>query len=1383
MSEDALRILLVEDNPRDADLLQDTLAQIEGQLEITHVERLQQATEFLQQGEQADVILLDLGLSDSMGIDTLEQANGAAPHLPIIVLTGLEDEALGTEAVRKGAQDYLVKGQTKPQMLLRAIHHAIERKQMAEALRVAKEDWERTFNSVADLITILDDQHRIVRVNRAMAMKLGVEPDKCVGLPCFQCVHGLQRPVAGCPHTCTIADGSEHTAEVHEERLGGHFLVTTTPMFDAAGKLTGTVHMARDITDRKRHEERILRLSQLYELLSQANEAIVRSRDAETLYAEVCRIVVETGRFAVAWIGQVRGRQVVPLVSSGPGAGYAEEIRVEVDGTLGCGPTGTCIRENRAVINNDFSVNPATSPWREQALRYGLRASAAFPLRCQGKTIGALTLYASEPDAFDAEQVGLLESLSADLSYALDAIDVEQRRIQVERALRESEARYRNLFITMSEGFAMHELICDAEGKPYDYRFLEVNPGFEQATGLKAADVLGCTFRELWPGIEPVWLDRYSRVAISGESDHFEDYYEPTGRWYEVYASRTGQGQFAVAFLNVTDRKRAEEEIAELNQSLQRRLAELQTIFETAPLGLAIAEDETGHHIQGNPANKEMFGVGGDGELSKGGPRPANFRCLQGGRELALTELPMQRAVRGETVTGQIIDAVREDGKTITVYSSASPLFDETGKPRGAVGAFLDITPLKRAEERTRLLSEITAQLLASDQPQQIVESLCRQVMDHLGCHVFFNFLVDEPSNRLQLNACAGIPEEAIRQIEWLDIGTSVCGCAARDGCRIVAEHIQTTLDPRADLVRSFGVLAYACHPLMVQGHTLGTLSFGSRLKPTFADDELALMKTVADHVAIAMQRIRLLESLERHARTAEAANKAKSQFLANMSHELRTPMNAILGMIDVALPKATDPTVKDCLQTARGSADVLLTLLNDLLDSARIESGKLELELAPFSLRQVLDQIMGILAVRASEKGLCCQCIVPDGTPDAVLGDRMRLQQVLLNLGGNAIKFTEHGGVEIMVRTLPQDGDVCLEFAVQDSGIGIPPSVQDRLFQPFTQADASMARRFGGTGLGLSICKGLVEMMDGHIWVKSEPGKGSTFYFTVRMPLVRELPQNVEASAAVVAAAYVPLRILLAEDNPANQKLAGYILQDRGHLIEIAGNGQEAIYLTEQNRYDVILMDVQMPIMDGLEATAMIRKREDGDRRVPIIAMTAHAMRGDRDRCLAAGMDGYIAKPISPPELIGLVERLAAKAEEDRQRWEATELPSSALETAAELPANTFNLQEALKSCFNSRMFWEMVEFFFTESIEMMNQMHAALKDGNAEAVGRAAHRLRGTILYLGANRAMEAALQVEEAGMSGDLTAVAEALGSLDTQIQLLKQALPPNRQGKQS
>jgi PAS domain S-box-containing protein len=510
----------------------------------------------------------------------------------------------------------------------------------------------------------------------------------------------------------------------------------------------------------------------------------------------------------------------------------------------------------------------------------------------------------------------------------------------------------------------------------------------------------------------------------------------------------------------------------------------------------------------------------------------------------------------------------------------------------------------------------------------------------------------------------------------------------------------------------------------------------------------------------------------------AEAANNAKSRFLANMSHELRTPLNAILGMVDVAAPRVADPVVQDCLQTMKQSGDLLLTLLNDLLDSAKIESGKLELEAEPFSVRRMLDQLTRALSVRASEKGLAFFSRMPETTPDAVVGDRMRLQQVLLNLAGNAIKFTEFGEVEISLRALADDGEAVLEFSVRDTGIGISREDLERLFRPFAQANAATSRRFGGTGLGLSICKSLVEMMGGKIWAESEVGKGSTFLIVVRLPLADEVPADLDSSDMVTGAASRSLRVLLVEDNPANQKLATYILWDRGHVVEVAGNGQEAILLMEHSQYDVILMDVQMPGMNGLEATAAIRSREAGPNRVPIIAMTARAMQGDRDRCLAAGMNGYLPKPVNAKEMVSLVERLGGRTPPGSVAADPSvaETPRATVSSGTMKP-EIFNPEDARQKCCDNReLLRDMARYFAQDYNELLLHARRTFDEIDVVKVGALAHRLKGTLAYLGAPRAVEAASRVEGLGDPGRGAAedAAQAMRSLEKECQLLNAAL---------
>ena len=364
-------------------------------------------------------------------------------------------------------------------------------------------------------------------------------------------------------------------------------------------------------------------------------------------------------------------------------------------------------------------------------------------------------------------------------------------------------------------------------------------------------------------------------------------------------------------------------------------------------------------------------------------------------------------------------------------------------------------------------------------------------------------------------------------------------------------------------------------------------------------------------------------------------ANQAKSEFLANLSHEIRTPMNGVLGMLALAEATDSESDRHDQIATARACAVSLLALLDDILDLSKIESGRLELDSARFDPRQVLQEAAATFQARAQQKSIELR-VDSRGLPVAVAGDPARLRQILLNLVGNAVKFTSSGRILVSGQTVLAAVDrAILQFTVADTGIGIPEEKQRLIFDPFRQADGSTTRRYGGTGLGLSICSKLVQLMNGRIWVESKPGEGSVFRFTAcfRAPCAHDTASDPKCRPARQPER--KLRILVAEDNPVNQKLAESLLKRQGHEVELAVTGREVLDRHASGKFDLILMDIQMPEMDGLEAAAAIRQREKGTgRHVPIIALTAHAMAADRDRCLAAGMDLYLSKPIDPKRL-----------------------------------------------------------------------------------------------------------------------------------------------------
>ncbi len=497
----------------------------------------------------------------------------------------------------------------------------------------------------------------------------------------------------------------------------------------------------------------------------------------------------------------------------------------------------------------------------------------------------------------------------------------------------------------------------------------------------------------------------------------------------------------------------------------------------------------------------------------------------------------------------------------------------------------------------------------------------------------------------------------------------------------------------------------------------------------------------------------------------AEAASRAKSEFLANMSHEIRTPMNGILGMADLVLGSGIAGRERHYVGMIRSSAGALLTIINDVLDLSKVEAGRLELARVEFDVFRLVEQVAQVLQVEAEAKGLGLAAWVDPGTPPVLLGDPGRLRQILLNLTGNAVKFTDRGEVSIRAEPMPSggsDGSVRLRFSVRDTGVGIAAADRDKIFEVFHQASSSAGRPRGGTGLGLSISKRLAEQMGGRLWLESEVGRGSTFFLEMELqaadgavPVTERAagaaasrdapaPPGAEAGEAGRAApeAREPIRVLVVEDNAVNRTVVEELLRRQGAEVACAVDGREALAAVEAGSFDLVLMDVQLPEMDGLEATR--RLREKGFRK-PIVGLTAYALEGDRQRCLDAGMDDYLTKPVSPDQFR---DKVAA--------WTGRRRPP---------PAELGALVASLAG--NRKTVDAILDRFRADAPEQLAKIREGVLGQDASAVGAAAHRLRGSLLIFKAREAARLAECLETCGRHGDLSSALPLVGELSEEL----------------
>ena len=967
------------------------------------------------------------------------------------------------------------------------------------------------------------------------------------------------------------------------------------------------------------------------------------------------------------------------------------------------------------------------------------------------------------------------------------AIDITER-VVAEKGLRESEARNRAILETAADAI----ITIDDRGSVES-----LNPAAERLFGYVESELTGRNIKELMP---PPYRD---------EHDGYLRNYLATGLKKMIGIGREVTGvrkdgtcfplHLAVSELRLGSRQLFTgivRDITDQKEAIRQReetLALLDTLLRTAPVGFAFVDTDF-RFVRINDTLAAINGLPAAGHLGRTGAEvvPHLWPTIE---PLLRRVLENGQPVTGVEISGETAAAPGETRHWLVGYYL---VLTPAGQTLGIGSVVVDVTDRRRAERSLReardqletRVRERTAELTRLNESLLESEERFRQAFDH---------------------AAIGKGLVALDG-RWLQVNRSLCAIVGYSEAELLATTFQALTHPddlEADLaqvrrlldgeIASYHVENRYFHK---QGHVVWIL-----LSRSLVHDGQGQPLHFIGQIQDISARKRAEEELIRAKAVADAANRAKGEFLANMSHEIRTPMNGILGMTELALDTDLTAQQREFLSAVHGSAESLLRIINDILDFSKIEAGKLELEPTDFRLRDSLSDCLRPLALRAERKGIDLVLDVAPDVPDLLSADVGRLRQILINLVGNAVKFTERGSVIVEVKRWDeqdtqdlQDGEdraglshashpsstSHLQFSVRDTGIGVSPHKLAAIFEPFTQADSSATRKYEGTGLGLTISAQLADLLGGRLWAESELGEGSSFHVTARVAVRLDAIQEAVAAASApvelsprsLTPTIRPLRILLAEDNAVNQLVASLTLQKQGHTVTVAGNGREALDTLATGEFDLVLMDLQMPELDGLEATSILRQRESGTgRHIPVVALTAHAMTGDRERCLAAGMDGYLTKPISADELRRALAdlKLAVPAGPTMHPLEtanADSLGDPALDRRA-FQARVGHSMEAARG---------VTAIFVEDWPRLREKLHAALASADPAALGQVVHSLKGTLGSLAARESLETTRRLEALSQTGDLVPAASLVTELEQQVERLQAALADlGREGK--